>query len=153
MADPFRVLQGQIAMFRVVADVPDEMMPDMASIIGSEIKRTAGAGQDPDGVPWAPKRDGKPFTFYKPSELNVGIIGRSVIVRLTTRVLTLHHLGHAWGYNSDKATAHEGSGHSVRGRSAVEARRVIPTDRMPALMVGKIKARLVQRFETAVANG
>jgi hypothetical protein len=132
MADAFKVLSSKIAMFRVVADVPDEMMPDMAQIIDSEIKRTAGAGQDPDGTPWPPKKDGTPFKFYLPSDLTLGVIGRTVLVRITSRPVVLHNNGTA--------------------RFAPQ-RKVIPQTSMPDAMLRKIKARLVQRFNSAVSDG
>ena len=131
-AAAFRALDSRIAMLKIVADLPDECVPAVADAIDKETKRTIVASTDPDGVPWKPKQDGGGFRFVTPSDIVTGAIGRTIITRIKTRHVVLHHLGYA--------------------RGDVE-RRVIPVGRIPSRMNDAIKKAVVAQFERITKEG
>lgn len=99
MADRgFRVLNDQIARLRIVAKLPEEALPKVASAIGKQIDKQIHAGTDPYGKPWAPRKaDGSKPLQDVGKHIRVGIVGRTMIVRLMTRHAVLHHFGNARG--------------------------------------------------------
>jgi hypothetical protein len=153
-ASAFRVLDTKIAMFGLVADVPTTCVPAVAAAIEKESHRTIAAGTTPDGVAWAPKKDGKDFKFVKASDIAVGAIGRIIITRIKTRHVVLHHLGYAWGYRGGVVkSALKAVGISTSDTGAIVARQVIPTaGRIPRTMSAVIKQAVLLEFQKA-ANG
>lgn len=132
MSDGLRVLKNKIAMFRVLADVPDSAVPLVAAVIDRETKRTIAAGSDAYGNAWPAKKvGGSDFTFAKPSDLVTGSIGRTIITRIKTRHTVLHHNGYARGE---------------------VVRRVIPIDVIPPAMAREIKRAVLGEFDR-IANG
>lgn len=131
-AAAFAVLEDKIAQFRVkLADVTDECVDDVAKVIDSETKRTISAHTDAYGTPWTPKKSGEEFKFATPSDVVTGAIGRTIITRIKTRHVVLHHLGYAKG--------------NVR-------RPVIPVGKIPPRMLARIKATVLEHFRKAVTT-
>ncbi len=137
MADPnasaFAVLEGKIAAFRVkLADVPDDVVDDVAGIIDEEQRRTIAAKVDAYGAPWPEKKrnDGE-FRFVAPGDVVTGAIGRTIITRIRTRHVVLHHLGYARGD---------------------VVRRVIPYGgKIPPRWSARIKERVLRAFREATS--
>lgn len=136
MSDPnaagFAALEDKIAMFRVrMANVTDECVADVAAVMSSEKDRTIGAQTDAYGVPWKPKKvDDGAFRFVKASDVVIGSIGKTIIMRIRPRVVVLHHNGFAKGDI---------------------ARPVIPVGgKIPPRMATRIKATVLAHFRKAV---
>lgn len=131
-ASAFQVLEDKIAQFRVkLADVADDVVGDVAQIIDEEQRRTIAAKVDAYGNPWTSKKvDDGPFKFVQPSDVVTGAIGRTIITRIKTRPVVLHHLGYA-------------RGHVVR--------RVIPVGKIPTKWSERIKERVLRAFREATA--
>jgi hypothetical protein len=51
-------LEEMIATFRRLENFPEEAAKRAAPLVDAAVKRTASAGQDPDGKAWAQKKDG-----------------------------------------------------------------------------------------------
>lgn len=132
-ASAFQVLEDKIAQFRVkLADVPDDVVEDVAKIIDDEQRRTIAAKVDAYGQPWPAKKrdDGQPFKFVSPSDVVTGAIGRTIITRIKTRHVVLHHLGYAKGDT---------------------VRRVIPVGKIPPRWSARIKERVLEAFREATS--
>lgn len=145
-AAAFQVLEDKILQLRIkVADVPDDVVPEIAKIIDTEQKRTIAAGQDAYGTPWAPKkRDDGDFRFVTPSDVVTGSIGRTIITRIRRRVPVLHHMGAANGYKAG------GSRRTKGGK--VPARHIIPLHgKLPPKWAALIKERVLRAFREATA--
>ena len=134
MADPndaaFAALDDKIAQYRIqLANVTDDVVDDVAKIINEEQRRTIAAKVDAYGKPWMPKKtDDGPFRFVSPDDVVVGAIGRTIITRIKTRHVVLHHLGYA------------------RGETV---RRVIPVGKIPPAWSARIRERVMKAFEGA----
>ena len=128
----FQALEDKIAQFRFrLADVPDDVVEDVAKIIDSEQRSTIAAKVDAYGQPWKAKKvDDGPFTFVKPSDVVTGAIGRTIITRIKTREAVLHHLGYARGN---------------------VVRRIIPVGKIPPKWSARIKERVLRAFREAAA--
>lgn len=131
-ASAFQVLEDKIAQFRVkLAHVADDVVDDVAKIIDEEQRRTITAKTDAYGKPWTPKKvDDGPFRFVKPDDVVTGAIGRTIITRIRTRSVVLHHLGYARGE---------------------VVRRVIPVGKIPPKWAARIKERVLRAFREAVS--
>jgi hypothetical protein len=137
MADPnasaFAVLEDKIAQYRVkLADVPDDVVEDVADIINEEQRRTISAKVDAYGNAWTDKKvaDGA-FRFVAPTDVVTGAIGRTIVTRIKSRVAVLHHLGYARGNVT---------------------RRVIPYNgKIPPRWSARIRERVLRAFKEATA--
>lgn len=131
-ASAFAVLEDKIAQYRVkLADVPDSVVEDVAGILDEEQRRTIAAKVDAYGQPWTPKkRDDGPFRFVEPGDVVTGAIGRTIITRIKTRHVVLHHLGYARGD---------------------VVRHVIPVGKIPPRWAARIKARVLRAFREAAS--
>lgn len=135
MADPgFRVLQDKTAMLRVVTEqLTDACVADVAKVIDSDVKSTIAAGTDPYGKPWPAKKDGTPFRFVSAADVVTGSIGSTIITRIKTRHVVLHHFGYARGH--------------------VE-RQILPQNgKVPDRMARAIKAAIVRRATQVLEGG
>ncbi len=128
----FRALDSQIAMLKVLVDLPDECVPGIARAMEQETHRTIAASTDPDGVPWPPKKDGAGFKFVKASDIAVGAFQRTIIMRIKSRPVVLHNNGYARGD---------------------VVRRVIPVGRIPARMAAQMKRAAVEAFNRITSGG
>ncbi len=136
-ASAFRALDDRIARLRVVANLPDEAMPDVANAIAKDIDRQIAAGETPDGKPWAPRKDGAPALRNIGKHLSVGVVGRTVIVRIRSKHVVLHH----FGFN--------------RGRGSVKdkQRQILPIGKIPPSMARAIREAIGERFGAIMSGG
>lgn len=129
----FRALDSQIAMLKVLVDLPDACVPGVARAMEQETHRTIAAKTDPDGTPWPEKKSGgSDFTFVKASDIVVGSFGRTIITRIKTRHVVLHNNGYARGFVT---------------------RRVIPSKSIPRPMVAVIKRACIEEFRKITTTG
>lgn len=129
-ASAFRILDDRIARLRVVSDLPDEAMPYVAKAIGKDIDRQVAAGKSPDGKTWAPTKDGAPALRGIGKHIAVGIVGRTVIVRIRSKHVVLHHFGRNRG----------------RGNPQDKRRQILPVGKIPESMASAIRAAVEKRF-------
>ncbi len=126
MANGLKVLNDRIARLRILVDLPEDAAPVVAQSIAKEIDRQIAAGTDPDGNPWAPRKadGGKPLTRAA-KDIVVGVVGKTVIVRIRAKHLVLHHFGFS--------------------RGKVQ-RQVIPIGKIPDRWATAIRASVSKRF-------
>lgn len=119
-----------------IGEIPEAAAPDCAVVIDQHLRRTAGAGQTPTGVPWAPRKsDGAQALQNVNANLFIAAYGSTIYVRLTGPEVR-HHRGWA--------------------RAGTPQRQVIPLkkDPFPPAILAGMKAVLDKHFEKAkVANG
>lgn len=123
-------LDQWIARVRALPELGKRAAPDVADMIESELRRTMGAGQSPDGTPLKPTLEGEVPLTGSPKVLGVAAISGTVYVRLTG-IEAAHHLGR------------------VRGRNA---RHLIPVDVLPPLMAAATERILAQHFADTMAG-
>ncbi len=130
-ASAFRALDDRIARLRVVANLPDEAMPAVSAAIAKDVDRQIAAGTDPDGKAWEPRKaDGARALANIGKHISVGIVGRTVIVRIRSKHVVLHHFGFNRG----------------RGKPAEKQRQVLPIGKIPTSMARAIRDAIGERF-------
>jgi len=105
-----------------LADVPQYVAP-AAVEVQAQLRRTASAGTTPDGVPWAPTKDGRRPMTNAGKAITARAAGNNVIVELTGPEV-FHH-------------------HGVRG---APPRPVIPTDKIGETLGQAIRRGVVKPF-------
>lgn len=120
------MIQGSLdaiyATLHQIGDLPQYVAP-AAEEVQAQLRRTASAGQAPDGTPWAPTKDGRQPMKNAAKAITARAAGRNVIVELTG-VEVFHH-------------------HGVRG---APPRQVIPTDRIGETLGQAIRRGVVKPF-------
>jgi hypothetical protein len=136
-ASAFRILDDRIARLRVVANLPDDAMPDVAAAIAKDVDRQIAAGETPDGKPWEPRQDGGAPLRNIGKHISVGIVGRTVIVRIRSKHVVLHH----FGFNRGRGTPKE------------KQRQILPIGKIPASMARAIREAIGERFGGIMSGG
>ena len=93
MADGF---EAQIAALRKLAKLPEDVAAAIRDQLEIELKRTANAGQSPEGTAWPKNEDGSKSLAKAANELVVTVVGTTVLARVSCPY-NLHHLGVARG--------------------------------------------------------
>lgn len=120
----FTQINKMMGRLDLMIDMPSECVAEIAKVVESELSKTIGAGEAPDGTKWAPrKEDGKRALKDARSKVRVGSVGNVVIVRMTDRPTVLHHFGN--------------------GRGRVQ-RQVIPIDAVPPRMEAAINKAITK---------
>jgi len=125
-------LDAMIDRLRKLPDLARQCAPECARVVEAEIARTAAAGTDAYGKPWAPKKDGsgKPLA-HAIDAVGVAAVGTSIVVRVTG-VEARHHLGR------------------VKGGTQ---RAIIPTKDIPQPMAAALRGVINKAFLRVMANG
>ncbi len=85
-------LDDMISTLRGLADLPKEAAEIAAPLVQEAILGTVRAGQDPNGTPWTPKKDGAQPLKNAATHIETRAVG--TVVRTTlTGVDVFHHLG------------------------------------------------------------
>jgi hypothetical protein len=110
------------------ATLPDAIIkkapPAIAKELESDIKRTADAGQAPDGTAWQPTLEGKRPLKSAASDVSVRTSGTTIIASLTGNAVK-HHKG------------------TARGRIR---RQVLPTRKIPDAVVRAMRKVMSKYF-------
>lgn len=75
-------LDTMIAKVRALGAAPEEVAKLAAPLVEAAVKQTAAAGTSPDGVAWAPRRDGRPALVNAAAAVAARAIGPVVQLRL-----------------------------------------------------------------------
>ena len=76
-------LDRMIASLRALGTMPEEAAKLAVPYVDAAVKNTANAGTTPDGVPWAPKKDGSQALVHAADALSTKAVGAVVQVTLT----------------------------------------------------------------------
>jgi hypothetical protein len=117
-------LDAWIARVRALPELGVRAAPDVAEMIGDELRRTIAAGQSPDGTPLKLTTEGEVPLTGAAKALGVAAVGGTVYVRLRG-IEAAHHLGR------------------VR---AGHARHLIPVGALPPVMVDRVGKILAEHF-------
>ncbi|WP_437958589.1 hypothetical protein WME76_02265 [Sorangium sp. So ce119] len=117
-------LERMIQACRDLARLPEDAAPIAAQKVQEELRRTASAGQAPDGTPWAPrKKDGGRAMLNAAKAITAKAIGTVILVTLYGPEV-FHHFG-------------------AQGKPA---RHVIPRGSLPAKLGNAIRLGFVEPF-------
>lgn len=109
-----------------------EAAPELAVAVRESLMLTVNAGQTPDGVTWAPRKEGSgPVLANAAAAVRVGAIGSRIYVRLIG-IEARHHRGR------------------VKGGTM---RQIIPRDQIPQPMADAMRAVLTRRFHAVMSGG
>jgi hypothetical protein len=129
-ADGFAALDRMIAKTRAIPGLVKEVAPEIARVVGVELKQNIDAGRAPDGTPWEPTKEGGRPLVNASKHVTVRAVGTVIVVRLTGAVEVKHHLGRVKG--------------GVR-------RQIIPTRKTAGPILRLAKRLTLQRFREAGA--
>ena len=79
-----------------LGEMAKEVVPIIARVVETELKRSIDAGTDPYGEAWKLTRDGRVPLRNAMKAVKVVAIGRQVFIRVTGPEAK-HHLGAVWG--------------------------------------------------------
>lgn len=123
-------LDAMIARIRSMPKLGERAAPEVAELIDTELRRTMGVGQQPDGTPLKPTLEGdRPLTGAGKA-LYVAAVGGTVWVRLKG-IEAAHHRGRVRGGND---------------------RHLIPVGTMPPKLVSATLAILSKHFADTMAG-
>jgi len=118
-----------------VQALPDALLldalPECTEAVRRESLATARAGTTPEGVPWAPRKDGSGAVLVNAADaVKVGLIGRTIWIRLLG-IEARHHRGR------------------VKGKTK---RQIIPVGHIPPNIARAMGDVLTRRFEAWAAG-
>ncbi|WP_437647860.1 hypothetical protein [Sorangium sp. So ce362] len=120
----FAALERMISACQELARLPERAAPLAAQKVGEELRRTASAGQAPDGTPWAPRKaDGGRAMANAAKAITVKAIGTVILITLHGPEV-FHHFG-------------------AQGKPA---RPVIPRGSLPSKLGNAIRLGFVEPF-------
>lgn len=82
-------LEAMIAACQALCEIPASAAREAVPLIEAAIKKTAAAGTDPNGKPWAPKKDGSRPMINAASHITAAAAG--TVVRVTLKGPDVFH--------------------------------------------------------------
>lgn len=80
MSDGLEKYNTLIAQLRDLPKLPERVLPELGAMLREEVAAMIDAGVAPDGAPWEPTATGAKALRNAAAKLQVGVVGRSVIL-------------------------------------------------------------------------
>lgn len=85
-------LDAMIARAKALRVAGEQIAKEAAPLVEAALKKTAAAGESPDGKPWIPTKDGREPLAHAADAIEVKALGETVVVKVKG-----HHVFHQRG--------------------------------------------------------